>query len=211
MLTFWEPIAGLRCSSCVGPKTSRERPVNEPELIERARRGEAAAWEALVSRHQEPVFRLAFLMTGQADEAADIAQDTFLRAFQALDGFDPQRPLRPWLLRIAGNQARNARRTLRRALAALQRFGRSDPPLPAADWTADWSEAATLWQAVRRLGRADQEIIYLRFFLDLSEAEAARALDIAPGTAKSRLSRALGRLRALITAEFPALCEEYDR
>ncbi|HEU4325054.1 MAG TPA: RNA polymerase sigma factor [Roseiflexaceae bacterium] len=184
--------------------------MNEPELIERAQRGEAAAWEALVSSHQEPVFRLAFLMTGQADEAADIAQETFLRAFQALGGFDPQRPLRPWLLRIAGNQARNARRTLRRALAAVQRIGRSDPPLPAADWTAGWSEAVTLWQAVRRLGQADQEIIYLRFFLDLSEAEAARALDVAAGTAKSRLSRALGRLRALIAAEFPTLCEEYE-
>jgi RNA polymerase sigma-70 factor (ECF subfamily) len=179
--------------------------VDEPELIERARRGEGAAWEELVAAHQEPVFRLAFLMAGDADEAADIAQETFLRAFQALARFDRDRPLRPWLLRIAANQARNVRRTLRRALAALQRF---PPEAPAEDWTAGWGEAETLWQAVRRLGPGDQEVIYLRFFLDLSEAEAARALGVPPGTAKSRLSRALARLRAVIAAEFPALRPE---
>jgi RNA polymerase sigma-70 factor (ECF subfamily) len=182
--------------------------VNDAELIEQAQRGEEAAWEALVRAHQEPVFRLAYLMTGNAEEAADVAQETFLRAFQALARFDSQRSLRPWLLRIASNQARNRHRTWRRALTAFQRLGRSELHPTSGDWTAAWSESVTLWQAVRRLRSGDQEIIYLRFFLDLSEGELARTLDIAPGTVKSRLSRALARLRAVISAEFPVLRAE---
>jgi RNA polymerase sigma-70 factor (ECF subfamily) len=65
-----------------------------------------------------------------------------------------------------------------------------------------------LWRAVRRLGQADQEVIYLRFFLELPEAEMAGALHIAPGTVKSRLHRALRRLRATVAAEFPHLREK---
>jgi RNA polymerase sigma-70 factor (ECF subfamily) len=67
-----------------------------------------------------------------------------------------------------------------------------------------------LWQAVRRLSQPDQEIIYLRYILDLSEAEAATALDVAPGTVKSRTHRALGRLRAVVEREFPALRESLE-
>ncbi len=176
--------------------------MDDAELIERARHGEAAAWEALVQAHQEAVFRLAYLLTGNADEAADIAQETFIRAAQALGRFDAQRPLRPWLLRIAANLARNVLRDVRRAMAAWQPAGSMQTDRLEGDWTGAWSESYALWQAVRQLRRADQEIIYLRFFLDLSEAETARALDVAPGTAKSRLNRALGRLRPLLAAEF---------
>jgi RNA polymerase sigma-70 factor (ECF subfamily) len=68
-------------------------------------------------------------------------------------------------------------------------------------------EARQLWMAIRRLNLDDQQVIYLRFFLDLSTAEASQALDVAEGTVKSRLSRALGRLRAIIETDFPMLSE----
>ncbi len=181
--------------------------MTEAELIERARAGEAGAWEALMREHQQPIFRLAFLLLGDAGEAEDVAQETFLRAYGALGRFDAARPLRPWLLRIAANLARNRLRSLRRALAAL---GRLAAPAPAGlDESAGW-EGRTLWAAVRRLSVADQEVIYLRYFLDLSEAEAARALNVALGTVKSRTSRALGRLRGLIDREFPDLRAERE-
>lgn len=160
--------------------------------------------------HQEPVFRLAYLLLGDADEAEDAAQETFIRAFRALASFDTARPLRPWLLRIVTNLAHNRRRSLGRYLNALRRsFGLDPEPLVALgeQSAAQW-EAQLLWQAVRRLGHSDQEIIYLRYFLELSEAETARALEIAPGTVKSRLSRALGRLRKIVDAEFPVLRAE---
>jgi RNA polymerase sigma-70 factor (ECF subfamily) len=68
--------------------------------------------------------------------------------------------------------------------------------------------AHTLWQAIRRLGRSDQEILYMRYFLELGETDVATALQIAPGTVKSRQHRALIRLRKVVATEFPDLREE---
>jgi len=186
--------------------------VSEANLIHQARQGNQASWSALVTAHQEATFRLAYLLLGDADEAKDVAQEAFIRAFQALDRFDPERPLRPWLLRITTNQARNRRRALGRYRAALKRLFQAGEPASARPGPGDeqlqqW-EARTLWQAIRRLNSTDQEIIYLRYFLELSVAETAEAAGIAPGTVKSRLSRALQRLRTVVTEEFPALREE---
>lgn len=181
----------------------------ESALVSRARQGDDAAWEALVREHQQPIFRLAYLLLGDSDDAEDIAQEAFIRAFRALDSFDAGRPLRPWLLRIAANLARNRQRSVGRYLAALRREFLGAPERVAAlgERSGEEWEAKTLWQAVRRLATADQEIIYLRYFLDLSEAETAAALTIAPGTVKSRLHRALGRLRIVVDKEFPTLRE----
>lgn len=187
---------------------SGESVVTEAVLIERARVGEADAWEALVREHQQPIFRLAYLMLGDAAEAEDVAQETFIRAYRALDRFDQARPLRPWLLRITANLAHNRRRSLRRALAMLQRL--AAPPATTFDESAGW-EGQTLWSAVRRLSIADQQVIYLRFFLDLTEADVARTLGLAQGTVKSRTSRALARLRSLIDREFPELRTDRGR
>ncbi|HMN29552.1 MAG TPA: sigma-70 family RNA polymerase sigma factor [Caldilineaceae bacterium] len=183
--------------------------MSESELIERARRGDEAAWVELVRRHQGAIFRLAYLLLGNQENAKDVAQEVFLRAYCALDRFDRGRPLRPWLLEITRNQASNWRRSLRRYLAALGRWGQTESVVvdPRQE-AAGGMDAQTLWQAVRRLNRADQEVIYLRYFLELSVEETAQSLQVAPGTVKSRLARALERLRNLVEAEFPGLREE---
>lgn len=186
--------------------------MDESGLISRAQQGDAAAWEQVVRQHQESVFRLAYLLLGDADDAEDVAQETFIRAFGALDRFDTSRPLRPWLLRIAANLARNRRRAIGRYLAAARRMFQSTPETivniegqSAQNW-----ESQMLWQAVRCLSSVDQQIIYLRYFLDLSEAEMATTLNIASGTVKSRLHRAMQRLRAVVEREFPGLREVRD-
>lgn len=185
----------------------------ESEAVTRAQQGEAAGWNHLVQTHQAAVFRLAYLLLGDAAEAEDAAQETFLRAYHALARFDPARPLRPWLLRIAANLARNRRRAVGRYLAALQRAFRAEPdqarPPLVEQLAAQQAEADRLWQAVRRLRPPEQEIVYLRFFLELPEAEMAAALGVAPGTVKSRLHRALQRLRAVITEHYPDLRERF--
>lgn len=186
--------------------------MSEVNLIDQARRGDQAAWSTLVARHQEAVFRLAYLLLDDPDEANDAAQEAFIRAFQALDRFDSDRSLRPWLLSIVANQARNRRRAMGRYLAALKRVFQSEgaaliTPGPGDQQQQQW-EARTLWQAIRRLKADDQEIIYLRYFLNLSVVETAEAVEIAPGTVKSRLSRALQRLQTVIDEQFPALREE---
>jgi RNA polymerase sigma-70 factor (ECF subfamily) len=184
--------------------------MNEAQWIEDARRGNEAAWEFLIRTHQEPVFRLAYLFLGDPDDAADVAQETFLRALRALIRFDPSRPLRPWLLQIAANLARNRRRALGRYWAALHRQFASEPATSpdAAAHAGTRLQSIRLWEAVRRLREEDQQIIYLRFFLDLPVTEAAEAAGVAEGTVKSRTSRALGRLRNVIERDFPDLMEE---
>jgi RNA polymerase sigma-70 factor, ECF subfamily len=183
--------------------------VDETTLILYAANGDAAAWEPLVLAHQEAVFRLSYLLLGDPDDAEDVAQETFLRAWNHLKRFDPARPLRPWLLSIASNLASNRRRSAGRYFAALTRAFRNEPA--ASTSTEEKStrhlEASELWKAVQHLSVPDQQIIYLRYFLDLPVNETAEILQIADGTVKSRLSRALERLRGIIQKDFPVLAE----
>lgn len=188
----------------------------EAQLVARAGRGDSAAWLGLVTQYQEAVFRLAYLILRDADEAEDVAQETFVRAFRSLERFDSGRPLRPWLLTIAANLARNRRRAIGRYLAAARRL-LERTPLPAVTGNPHGGEntldrqwqAEALGQAVQRLNPAGQEIIYLRYFMELSEAETAAVLNVAPGTVKSRSHRALQRLRVIIETNFPALREAF--
>lgn len=181
--------------------------MNEAELINAARQGNTAAWEELVSTHQEPVFRLAYLLLGDPDEAQDIAQETFIRAYYALPRFDLSCPLRPWLLRIASNLTKNRQRSFGRFLAALTRFAR-EPKNELETPSLAGDDADLLWQAVRRLAEPHRQVLYLRYFMELPETEIAQTLNIAPGTVKSRLHRAHHSLRNLITRDYPDLQPE---
>lgn len=169
-------------------------------LVEAARAGAIDAYELLVRRYQELAFRTAYLITGDAADAEEAAQDGLTKAFYALDRFRPDAPFRPWLLQIVANEARNRRKAAgRRAGLALRAAaeagpGRAEPSPEGAAVAAE--ERAALLAALDALRDDDRRVIACRYFLDLSEAEMASVLNCARGTIKSRLSRALGRLRA---------------
>ncbi len=164
-----------------------------------------------MQEHHAGVFRLAYLLLGDCDDAEDVAQETFIRAYRAIHKFDATREMRPWLLRIATNLVRNKWRSVARFMAALQRLVFAEPALAQSPSTENATEASLraqqLWQAVRRLPHNDQEIIYLRHFLEVSEAEASEVLGVALGTVKSRTHRALTKLKSVIEKEFPELRE----
>lgn len=186
----------------------------ESEIIERARQGDEAASNLLVERHRDAVFRLAYLMLGNAADAEDVAQEAFIQAFRTLDRFDVARPLRPWLLRITANRARNRRRAIGRYWGALQRFARQYAGETVSDVEIQnerQAEAYALWRAVRQLRVSEQEVIYLRYFLELSVDETATVLDVQPGTVKSRMHRALRQLRLVVERDFPLLQEGRSR
>lgn len=186
--------------------------MDETTLVRHAANGDAAAWEPLVLAHQQAVFRLCYLLLGDPDEAEDIAQETFLRAWNHLGRFDPARPLRPWLLSIASNLASNRRRSAGRYVSALMRAFQNEPVASGSieEKSARQMEASELWRAVQTLSLPDQQIVYLRYFLELSVAETAQAINAAEGTVKSRLSRALQKLRETIHQDFPVLAGRHE-
>jgi RNA polymerase sigma-70 factor (ECF subfamily) len=175
------------------------RPGLEADLVERARRGDVAAFESLVRVHQEVAVRTAWVVSGGADDAEDAAQEGFVKAFGALPRFRAGAPFRPWLLTIVANEARNRRRSAGRRDALALRLSedrRPDGAAPSPESAVLAEERrATLLDGLARLSDVDREIVTLRYLLELTEAETAAALDVPPGTVKSRLSRALERLR----------------
>lgn len=180
------------------------RPLQDAELIELARHGDVRAYGELIERYREVAFRTAYLIVRNAADAEEAAQDAFVKAYYALDRFRTAEPFRPWLLRIVSNEARNARRSAGRrerlALRSAERRGPEDAA-PSSDAAAIAHERrAALLSALERLSERDRMVIAYRYLLDLSEVETAAALGVRAGTVKSRLSRALARLRASLPA-----------
>ena len=182
-----------------------DRPLDETELVEQARRGDLAAWETIVRAYQGIAFRTAYLLGGSAADAEEAVQDGFVKAYRALGRFRRGAPLKPWLLRIVANEARNRRRSAaRRERLSLRAVAEARPgdavPSPEAALLSRESQGQLL-AAVERLSDEHREAIACRYFLDLSEEETAAALRVRRGTVKSRLSRALERLREELEGE----------
>lgn len=158
-------------------------------------------------RHQAVAQRAAWLITGSSEDAADATQEGFVKAWRALDRFRDDAEFRPWLLRIVVNTARNRRRSAwrfdaLRVRAAAAAAAEMTPTPEVAAVAHDEHDA--LVAALRRLSKKDREVVACRYLLDLSEAETGEVLGCPRGTVKSRLSRALDRLRAELDAVHPA-------
>jgi len=178
------------------------RPPTEDELVERARSGDAAAFEALVRAHQEIAFRTAYLITRNAADAEDATQIAFINAWRALPRFRRGAPMRPWLLAIVANEARNRRRAEGRREGLALRAAHELPsggaaPSPEGRVVAAESRAELL-AGLEQMRDDDRLVLACRYLLDLTEEETARVLAVRRGTVKSRTSRALERLRGTL-------------
>jgi RNA polymerase sigma-70 factor (ECF subfamily) len=180
------------------------RPRDDSELFARAKRGDTAAYEEIVQRYQQVAFRTAYVITGSAEEAEDAAQDAFIKAYRARGRFREGADPRPWLLRIVANEARNRvrssgrRRGLELRLTEGFRQGDAAPSPEAAAVAAEDRER--LLGLLNGLDGDDRNVIAMRYLLELNSQETAAALGVPEGTVKSRLSRALARLRAKMEA-----------
>ena len=183
------------------------RSTAEDQFLERLRRGEAAAFERVVAEHTGDVYALLYRLTSDAEEARDLTQETFLRAFQSIARFRGDANLKTWIYRIAVNQARNRwrwwRRRKREVTVSLDATSDlTDQPLSASlrDNDAIDPEQETLARereghlrgALLELKRPFREAVILRDVEGFSYEEIADTLQISIGTVKSRLSR--GRL-----------------
>jgi RNA polymerase sigma factor (sigma-70 family) len=164
-----------------------------------------------VRRYAADARRLAVLAGAGAD-ADDVVQVAFVKAYRTLGSFREGAPFRPWLLRIVLNEARNATRSARRYQAAAGRSAVLDvAALTAADDPAATAltteRRAELLAAVRALPEPQQRVVVCRYLLDLDEEETATVLGWPRGTVKSRLHRALRKLRTQLA---PAPAQEVD-
>ncbi|HYX27967.1 MAG TPA: sigma-70 family RNA polymerase sigma factor [Pyrinomonadaceae bacterium] len=179
----------------------------QDQFLEKLRRGDAAAYERLVAEYTGDVYALLFRLTSDAEEARDLTQETFLRAFQNIDRFRGDASLRTWIYRIAINQARNRwrwwRRRRRDATVSLDATDeRSEKSLAATlpNRSAPSPEQETLAreretqlrEALGGLRISYREAVVLRDVEGFSYEEIAHTLQISIGTVKSRISR--GRL-----------------
>ena len=178
---------------------------SEPDLIERARGGDGDAFEALVEAHSDRVYGALRSFGLTAEEAEDVAQEVFVRAWRGLNGFEGRAQLSTWLYRIAFNEAQ--RRLSRRppALVALK-FTGSDPILEFPDSVARGPEdtaldrefVAMLWRALAQLPEDWRTAVVLRDIEGLTTEEAAAIVGLRAAAFKSRLHRGRMELRALL-------------
>lgn len=173
-------------------------PAREAAWAVAGARGDRAALRAIVEAHQDAVYRLLWrLSNGDRELSLDLAQDTFVRAFNALDAFRAGAPMRPWLFRIANNLfLDHVRKKKPESLDALaeggEEAGYADPAIEAL------TEATDLGAALAQLPVAWRQALILRHDDDLSYEQIAEALGIPLGTAKTWLYRGRERLKALL-------------
>lgn len=164
------------------------------DLIQRSQAGEAEAFEALFHRYKNLVYKTAYLLLGDADEAEDALQEVFVQVYRSLSTFRPEKgAFTTWLHRMTVNHCLNRRRRRRPvSLDEVSAEALSEPsPYPESRMT----EEAALQHALARLSDKLRAVVVLRYYWGLSYAEIVQILDVPLGTVKSRLHQALGILR----------------
>lgn len=189
------------------------RSTAEDQFLERLRRGETAAFEQFVAERTGDIYALLFRLTSDPEEARDLTQETFLRAFQGIQRFRGDADLKTWIYRIAVNQARNRwrwwRRRRRDATVSLdapigdrdQTIGSTLKNVDAIDpeqETLAHERESQLREALQRLRSSYREAVVLRDVEGFSYEEIAATLQINIGTVKSRLSRGRLELRRML-------------
>lgn len=173
-------------------------------LVEAARRGDLYAWERLVRRYQEAVYRVAWLVVRDSDLAEAATLSAFVRAYRALPSYEDELGLLPWLIRIAAGESRQQRRESGRPTPSDRPVERQatphfpSSPIPGLAGAAGMMppERQALAEAFDRLGEEDRLVIAARYLFRLTREEAASALSIASGLVDENLEGALQRLRS---------------
>lgn len=178
---------------------------DDDALIAAALGGDNAAFSTLMSRHKDALYRFVRRYVGDADEAFDLTQETFIASWSALDTFESGRAFPVWLRRIALNKCRDwsRRRQVRRFFFGAAPIEAADaaPLSNAPDDVAQEQRLAALDAAIAELPTALKEPLLLTVFEHLSQVEAASVLGISAKAVETRVYRAKQRLRAALSDE----------
>jgi len=179
--------------------------MDEREAIDRLKKGDVGALEALVRRYHARAGRAAYLIVRDHALAEDVAQGAFVRAYERIGGFDEGRPFGPWFMRIVVNEAVGAARARERT-ASYDAVGAATPWLadPAAgphELAEEAEQRERVWAALAKLPPAQRAAIVQRYYLGMSEAEMGEDAGRPPGTIKSRLHAARRGLSRLLRSQ----------
>ena len=176
---------------------------SDARLIERLKRGDREAFDGIVLRYRKDVYRIAFRMTANHDDADDVAQETFVRAYRALGSFRGDASLKTWLFRIAMNLSINVGRRRQSSRTEERDLDRMPAP-PATPASPDaggerrliaGEEAARVRAAVGSLPPRQRQVVLLRMYEELAFHEIAEVLECPIGTAKANFFHAMNNLR----------------
>ncbi len=181
---------------------------DERDLVRRCLARDERAYRELVRHYQSSVVNLAWRITGNSEDAAEVAQETFIRVLRSLSTYDPARPFRTWLFKIASNLALDViRRRKRRPVALEDLGGEEGPPIDPADPGPGPDEGLRIDRSdvrfdalVKELPELYQAILFLRYKEELAYEEIAETMDLPLGTVKVRLHRAHEILRRKLIA-----------
>ncbi len=181
---------------------------DERDLVRRCLARDERAYRELVRSYQGAVVNLAWRITGNAEDAAEVAQETFIRVLRSLGTYDPARPFRTWLFKIASNLALDVIRRRKRRPVALEDLADEDgPPIDPADPGPGPDEGLRIGRSdarfdalVRELPEHYQAILFLRYKEELAYEEIAETMSLPLGTVKVRLHRAHEILRRKLMA-----------
>lgn len=197
----------MAAAVAVGPARQRRNKLvleNEREIVVEWKKGNKAAYEALVRHYMTDAFLIAYGFVGNREDARDLSQDAFIKAYQARDRFDARRPFYPWLYKILKNHCLNFLKRGFRSASSLyydenpdrERFT-SPAPTPLEELESG-ERRKIVRAAISRLSEDHREIIILKNYRGKAYSEIAEILDIPIGTVMSRLYYARKALRDLI-------------
>jgi len=174
---------------------------SDEELVEACQAGEASAFDVLVARWEDRIRGAAYRFLGSEDEARDVAQETFLKAYKSLASFKREARFSSWLYQIATNLCRDRlRRRKTRPQVSLEALEETGPVIvetrPGADERLVASDLArAVRRAIHALPEEQREVVILKEYQELTFLEIAQALDLPVSTVKTRLYRGLAQLR----------------
>lgn len=171
----------------------------EENLVHEILSGDVNAYAPLVNRYQKPIFNLMLRMTGSEQDALDLTQETFVRAYERLDRFNPSAAFFPWLYTMGLNLARDFLRKVKRSpVEAFESENTSSEEIDQDDRLADQTDIQEVLEGLQTLPADYREALLLRFHEGLSISEVASALGLSASAAKMRIHRGLLKLRQLL-------------
>jgi len=173
-------------------------PDEDVVCVARCLRGDSSAFEAIVRRYQRVLFSVARRMLGNHEDAMDATQNAFVRAYEGLAGYDPDRRFFSWIYRIAVNECLNVRRARRPGEPLPEGLGDADAGSSPLEMVAALERSESIDAALIRLSEDHRMVVVLRHFMELSYTEISEAIGVPEKTVKSRLFDARQRLGELL-------------